>query len=268
MADLKTNLRQIIGIDEIRTAALCTVTSVDFDFGYCVVEPIDGSPTIYDVIIPDYNIPKIGSTVVVTFLDETTAFVSYFTSLDNYSQKSNIESLDISNNRLIVATSDVATRADLNDEINNVIDGINNSTQKNDTIEFEKSMVFSSLQDITSISKGTYKVISEATTINSKSVDVTTNGLAVNSNNSIIVKATGSIDVTANGVHIKSNQIDLGMLLTELNTNLIALTSAVTALSVNVLPIDATAATTLASTFVTLTTQLTALGSKITIYNA
>lgn len=60
----------------------CTVLTVDEDLFLCDVQPIDGTPQYFDVMLAptqnatNVNIPNIGSTVLIHFLDGKTPYVT------------------------------------------------------------------------------------------------------------------------------------------------------------------------------------------------
>ena len=80
------NIRALIKqlIQEEERVILGKVNSVDLDQRTCVVEPIDGSSTIYDVRLQAavsgslglLMVPKVGSVVVVQMLNENTGFIA------------------------------------------------------------------------------------------------------------------------------------------------------------------------------------------------
>ena len=68
---------------------VCTVVSVDETERTCICQPIDDSAeipkvrlqAIFDQTVGILNVPKVGSYVIVTFIDKRNSFVSTFTEL-------------------------------------------------------------------------------------------------------------------------------------------------------------------------------------------
>ncbi len=81
------NLLGMITQDKSIYSKQATVTSVDEDEFLCDVQPIDGTPEMFDVMLtPTANatnvkIPNVGSTVFVHFLDNKTAYVTQMDSV-------------------------------------------------------------------------------------------------------------------------------------------------------------------------------------------
>lgn len=97
------NIREIIQElnktnDEIYSL-IGKVTKVDKDKNTCTVEPIDGTPKIFDVKFSPSDsidfliVPKVDSMVVVSFMNKDNAFVSMFSEVDKYTIKSSEEDL-------------------------------------------------------------------------------------------------------------------------------------------------------------------------------
>lgn len=71
---------------------ICAVTAIDKDLNVCDVKPLDGDAEILEVKLTATEgnkdgfiiYPKIESSVIVTFLDKDTAFVSMCTEIDEF----------------------------------------------------------------------------------------------------------------------------------------------------------------------------------------
>mgnify|MGYP003679471974 CR=1 FL=1 len=79
------------------------VTFVDEDLFTCDVEPIDGTPELFEVMLTptknatNVDIPNVGSTVFVTFIDEKTAFISQMDSISKSVVRSSDENAEHNN---------------------------------------------------------------------------------------------------------------------------------------------------------------------------
>lgn len=79
---------------------ICTIKSVDKDAFTCVVSPIDNSELEFNDIKLSVNdsstnciFPSVNSTVIVSFLDANSGYVSLFSEIDQYYQATSVESI-------------------------------------------------------------------------------------------------------------------------------------------------------------------------------
>ena|ERR1035437_7701151 len=98
----------------------CAVTRIGSDGRSVDVEPMDGSPEILGVLLnaqtgPTTNgftiVPKVGSIVTVTFLDDNTGFVSMFSEIDDMYMKVNtVIKVNGDNHSGMVRIADLVTK--------------------------------------------------------------------------------------------------------------------------------------------------------------
>ena len=85
--ELRDAIREMVKV-ELPYTVLCTVAAVDLDDMLCDCEPLDEGGNILDVKLMSANekgfliVPKVGSTVLVSFMSEETGYISMFSEVD------------------------------------------------------------------------------------------------------------------------------------------------------------------------------------------
>ena len=86
-AKIKGLLNRLVKTDSQFTKP-CIVTSIDEEQLTCDVEPVDGTPQYFDVLLSptsnstNVHIPNVGSTVFIHFLDDKTPYVTAMDSIN------------------------------------------------------------------------------------------------------------------------------------------------------------------------------------------
>ena len=101
-AELNKLFNQIVDkYSDSKPAIVCTVVEVDKTARTCTVLPLNGDPEIFDVMLQAGQdgstgitmIPKVDSSVIVSFITDETAFISLTSRVESFSIKSETEDL-------------------------------------------------------------------------------------------------------------------------------------------------------------------------------
>lgn len=103
MSDIAKSIRQL-SRDSDSTRYFSTpgtVQSVDLPNRTIIVEPVDGTALLYDVRLQAVEggntgylvVPKVGSSVVVSFINKTTGYLAQVSEVDHYQVEANGEDL-------------------------------------------------------------------------------------------------------------------------------------------------------------------------------
>ena len=108
---------------------VCTVVSVDETERTCICQPIDDSAeipkvrlqAIFDQTVGILNVPKVGSYVIVTFIDKRNSFVSTFTELEKILITTDLVEFNGGSLDGMVKVTDLVTKLNnLENDINNL----------------------------------------------------------------------------------------------------------------------------------------------------